>query len=119
MKGHRDLLVWQESIALVKDIYAVTRQLPDEEKFGLTSQMRRAAVSIPSNIAEGAARSSQRELAQFLVIARGSLSELETQLIIAKELNYLRETAKIEARIQSIFRLLGGLLSSVKKKIIP
>jgi four helix bundle protein len=88
MKGHRDLLVWQESISLVKEIYAVTRSLPDDEKFGLTSQMRRAAVSVPSNIAEGAARGSQREFAQFLVIARGSLSELETQLIIAKELNY-------------------------------
>ena len=93
--------------------------LPDDEKFGLMSQMRRAAVSVPSNIAEGAARGSQRELAQFLVIARGSLSELETQLIIAKELNYLSETAKVEAKIQSIFRLLGGLLNNVKKKISP
>ena len=119
MKGHRDLLVWKESIALVKDIYAVTKLLPDDEKFGLMSQMRRAAVSVPSNIAEGAARGSQRELAQFLVIARGSLSELETQLIIAKELNYLSETAKVEAKIQSIFRLLGGLLNNVKKKISP
>ena len=77
------------------------------------------AVSVPSNIAEGAARGSQRELAQFLVIARGSLSELETQLIIAKELNYLSETAKVEAKIQSILRLLGGLLNNVKKKISP
>jgi four helix bundle protein len=119
MKGHRDLLVWQESIALVKDIYAATKTFPDDEKFGLTSQMRRAAVSLPSNIAEGAGRGSQREFAQFLVIARGSLSELETQLIIAKELNYLNETAKIEAKIQSIFRLLGGLLNNVKKKIAP
>jgi four helix bundle protein len=112
-------VVWQGSIALVKDIYAVTRQPPDEEKFGLTSQMRRAAVSISSNIAGGAARGSQREMAQFPVIARGSLSELETQLIIAKELNYLSETAGIEPRIQSIFRLLGGLLNTVKRKIAP
>jgi four helix bundle protein len=117
MKGHRDLLVWQESIALVKDIYAVTRKFPDDEKFGLSSQMRRAAVSIPSNIAEGAGRGSQREMAQFLVIARGSLSELETQLVIAKELDYVSETAEIEAKLRSIFRLLGGLLNNVKKKI--
>ena len=119
MKGHRDLLVWQESIGLVKDIYAVTSQFPDEEKFGLMSQMRRTAVTIPSNIAEGAARGSQREFAQFLVIAHGSLSELETQLIIAKELNYLSETAAIEEKMQSIFRLLGGLLNNVRKKIVP
>jgi four helix bundle protein len=119
MRGRRDLLVWQESIALVKDIHAVTKNLPDDEKFGLTSQMRRAAVSVPSNIAEGAGRASQREMAQFLVIARGSLSELETQLLIAKELKYLGETSKPEAKMQSIFRMLGGLLSNVKKKIIP
>jgi four helix bundle protein len=118
MKGHRDLRVWQESIGLVKDIYAITSRFPDEEKFGLISQMRRSAVSIPSNIAEGAARGSQREFAQFLVIARGSLGELETQLIIAKELNYLSEIAAIEKRMRSLFQLLGGLLSKVKKKAL-
>ena len=118
MKGHRDLRVWQESIGLVKDIYAVTSEFPDEEKFGLMSQMRRSAVSIPSNIAEGAARGSQREFAQFLVIARGSLGELETQLIIAKELNYLSDIAVIENRMKSIFQLLGGLLNKVRKKVV-
>jgi len=118
MKGHRDLRVWQESIGLVKDIYSVTTQFPDEEKFGLVTQMRRSAVSIPSNIAEGAGRGSQREFAQFLVIARGSLSELETQLIIAKELNYLSDIAVIEKRLQSIFQLLGGLLNNVRKKVV-
>ena len=109
-------VVWQESISLVKEIYAVTRSLPDDEKFGLTSQMRRAAVFVPRNIAEGAARGSQREFAQFLVMARGSLSERETQIIIAKELKYLTETARIEAIINSIFRLLGGRLNNVRKK---
>ena len=78
--------------------------------------MRRAAVFVPRNIAEGAARGSQREFAQFLVMARGSLSERETQIIIAKELNYLTETARIEAIINSIFRLLGGRLNNVRKK---
>jgi len=117
MKGHRDLRVWQESIGLVKDIYTLTGQFPEEEKFGLVTQMRRSAVSIPSNIAEGAARGSQREFAQFLVIARGSLSELETQLIIAKELNYLSDISGIENRVQAIFLLLAGLLNKVKKKV--
>ena len=117
IKSFRDLRVWQESIGLVKDIYSITSQFPDEEKFGLVTQMRRSAVSIPSNIAEGAGRGSQREFAQFLVIARGSLSELETQLIIAKELNYLSDIAGIENRMQSIFQLLGGLLSKVRKKV--
>ena len=118
MKGHRDLRVWQESIGLVKDIYTVTSRFPGEEKFGLVTQMRRSAVSIPSNIAEGAGRGSQREFAQFLVIARGSLSELETQLIISKELNYLSDIAVIENRMQSIFQLLGGLLNKVRKKVV-
>ena len=118
MKGHRDLRVWQESISLVKDIYSVTGRFPEEEKFGLVTQMRRSAVSVPSNIAEGAGRGSQREFAQFLVIARGSLSELETQIIIAKELNYLNDIAVIENRLHSIFQLLGLLLNKMKKKAV-
>jgi len=79
-RRHYDLRVWQDGIALVKTIYALTAKLPREELFGLTSQMRRAAVSVPANIAEGAARSTQKEFIHFLSIARGSLSELDTLL---------------------------------------
>ena len=117
MRGHRDLRVWQESIFLVKDNYTLTSRFPEEKKFGLVTQMRRSAVSIPSNIAEGAGRGSQREFAQFLTIARGSLSELETQLVIAKELDYLNDIAVIDNRMRSIFHMLGGLMGKVKKKV--
>ncbi|HEY8010685.1 MAG TPA: four helix bundle protein [Rudaea sp.] len=87
--NHYKLEVWQEPMRLVRDVYSATRQLPDEERFGLTAQMRRAAVSIPSNIAEGAARGSKAEFVRFLLIARGSLTELDTQLWLCKDLGYL------------------------------
>jgi four helix bundle protein len=93
--GYADLLVWQKGILLVKLIYKITRNFPDEEKFGLVSQMRRAAVSIPSNIAEGQARHTTREFIQFISHAEGSNAELSTQLIIAIDLGYC---TKAEAR---------------------
>jgi len=83
---HHDLKAWQEAMSLVKMIYESTNSFPAEENFGLKSQIRRAAVSIPSNIAEGAARTGSKEFLQFLSISRGSLSEVETQLLIAKDL---------------------------------
>jgi four helix bundle protein len=89
IKTYRDLEIWQRGIRFVGQIYAVTRNLPKEELYGLTSQIRRAAVSYPSNIAEGAARSSKKEFVQFLYVALGSLSEVETQLMIAENLRYL------------------------------
>lgn len=113
-RKHHDLLAWQESIQLVKDIYGVTSSFPSSETFGLVSQMRRAAVSVPSNIAEGAARESQKEFAQFLVIARGSLSELETQLVICRELGYYPDTSTIDARLEHIFKLLHGLVRKAR-----
>ncbi len=113
-RKHQELKVWQEAMSLVKDIYRVTKEFPREEIYALTSQMRRAAVSIPSNIAEGAARTGNREFLQFLSIARGSLSELETQLIIAGELNYLPKNLPIMDRVDLIFALLGGLIKSLK-----
>jgi four helix bundle protein len=88
MRTHKDLEIWQKSIDIIKEMYAMTANFPKEEMFGLTSQIRRAAVSVPSNIAEGAARQSTKENVQFLYVALGSLSELETQLIIAAKLNY-------------------------------
>lgn len=89
MKSHQDLKVWQESVDFVPWIYDITKSFPPEEKYGLTSQIRRNAVSVPSNIAEGFARKGNRELIQFLYIALGSLSELETQLIISQKLGFL------------------------------
>lgn len=91
VKTHKDLDVWKEAVMLVKKIYELTSVFPKEEIYGLTSQIRRAVVSIPSNIAEGAARNSTKEFIQFLYIALGSCAELDTQLIIAKELGYINE----------------------------
>lgn len=120
VKGHRDLLVWQESMALVTLIYQCTASFPKEEVFGLTSQMRRAAVSIPSNIAEGAARNGKREFIQFLGIARGSLSELETQILISRDLGYLSSPAlEITEKIDRLFKLLNGLLGSLQRNDKP
>lgn len=91
VRTHKDLDIWKEGIEIVMNIYELTEKFPDFEKYVLTSQMQRAAVSIPSNIAEGAARNSKREFIQFIYISLGSLSELETLLIISKKLNYLSD----------------------------
>jgi four helix bundle protein len=91
MEGHRDLLVWQLAMELVEDVYSLTRSFPKEELFGLSSQMRRAAVSVPSNIAEGYGRNSKNELRQFLGQARGSICELQTQLELCRRLKYASE----------------------------
>jgi len=114
---HHELDVWQAAVVLVKEVYRVTATFPNDERFGLTSQMRRAAVSIPSNIAEGAARSGDRELAQFLTIARGSLMELETQLHLAAELGFIDVDARqgLEPQVEKVFALLTGLMNSVKR----
>lgn len=89
MGNYKELIVWRKSIDLVTDIYAVTNIFPKEEMYGLTSQIRRSSISIPSNIAEGHSRRSTNDYVQFLKIARGSCAELETQLIISKNLDYL------------------------------
>ena len=115
IKTHKDLKVWQESMHLAKAIYKLTGDFPKDEAYGLSSQMRRAGVSVPSNIAEGAARSSDREFAQFLYIALGSLSELETQWLLAKELEMT--SASPESSIDSIRKMLLGLIRTVKKRI--
>jgi four helix bundle protein len=87
-RGYQDLIVWQKAMTLVNRIYLLTRQFPSDERFGLTSQMRRAAVSVPSNIAEGQARHSTGEFIQFISHAEGSVAELETQLLICVDLAY-------------------------------
>jgi four helix bundle protein len=113
-RKHHDLLAWQEAIKLVKATYTLTQAFPREELFGLTAQMRRAAISVPSNIAEGAARASAKEFVHFLILARGSLSELETQLVIARELSYVAGTTDVDTLMDRVFRLIAGLISSNK-----
>jgi len=114
-RRHRDLLAWKHAIELVKAVYNLTAAFPDSERFGLSAQMRRAAVSVPSNIAEGAARTTTKEYLHFLGIARGSLSELDTQTVIAKELSYAENADDIEQRISDAFGLLDGLINSLKR----
>jgi four helix bundle protein len=113
----RDLVVWQQAMELVTEIYKVSQKFPKEEVFGLTSQIRRAAVSIPSNIAEGRGKSSRGEFQQFLYHARGSLAEVETQLLIAINLGYLEkpDVSHIMELIARVGKLLHGLLSAIKK----
>ena len=109
VKTHRDLDVWKDGIALVKLVYGFTSQLPQHEQFGLVSQMRRAAISIPSNIAEGAARSSRIEFARFVSIARGSIAELETQFIIVVELGYVNDAEGILEHVHRLYARLNKL----------
>jgi four helix bundle protein len=114
--GYKELLVWQKGIALVKQVYLLTREFPGDEKFGLVSQLRRAAVSIPSNIAEGQARNTTGEFVQFISYAEGSVAEVETQLIIAIEIGYCSRSATCEA-----FELLSELrrmLNSLRRKLV-
>jgi four helix bundle protein len=111
----RDLLVWQRSMRLVETVYTATRQFPQEERFGLASQMRRAAVSIPSNIAEGRGRNSEKSFAHFLNQAQGSLYELETQMELARNLSMIPEQQAEELleKAGEIGRMLNGLRSTV------
>ena len=109
----RDLLVWQKAIAFVTEIYRNTQAFPKEELYGLTSQIRRAAVSIPSNIAEGQGRLTRGEFRQFLGHAKGSLAEVETQLIIAHNLGYLIDVEPLLQSLHEIARMLNGLLNSL------
>jgi len=103
-------------MALAKTVYTLTAHFPREEAFGLTAQMRRAAVSVPSNIAEGVARASKKEFSQFLHIARGSLSELDTQLILAKDFGYIADLTLTNQLCLQTFKLLNGLINSLKVK---
>ena len=109
--GYEDLLVWQKGMALVKMVYLITRAFPRDERFGLVSQMRRAAISVPSNIAEGQARHSTGEFVQFISIAEGSVAELNTQLLLSVELGFctsdlIRESAELALELR---RMLNAL----------
>lgn len=113
--SHHDLEAWKTAVNLVREVYRLTADFPEDERFGLVSQMRRAAVSVPSNIAEGAARGTPREFAHFLMVARGSLAELETQVRIAVDLALTDNdrAGQTSALIELTFALLSGLLRSV------
>jgi len=115
MKTHKDLDVWKRGLDLVEEIYTVTQKFPKEEIYGLTSQLRRASVSFPSNIAEGAARSSIKEYIQFLYIAVGSLSEIETQIMIAGRLGYLSSDSLLE-EVELLRKMTLNLIKYLKTK---
>lgn len=114
MKSHKDLIVWQKSMEHVTKIYVVTRSFPKEETFGIVSQMRRAALSIPSNISEGYGRLYEKERVKFLSNALGSATELETQIVLSKNLDFISidEAAKLQQEIQEIIRMLTSLIKT-------
>ncbi|SEB69251.1 four helix bundle protein [Tenacibaculum sp. MAR_2009_124] len=115
--NHKELEVWKRSVDLVMKIYDICSELPKDEKYGLISQMKRATVSIPSNIAEGCARESTKECIRFLDIANGSLSELETQLVIIERLKYSETEALINSEITIIRKMIYKLKEALKRKI--
>jgi four helix bundle protein len=117
MRPHKELLVWQDAMTLVEHIYRLTSSFPDHERYGLISQLRRAAISVPSNIAEGAARRTTREYLQFLGIARGSLSEMDTQLEISRRLRLLGRAPEVDDILERIFGRINALMNSLNAKL--
>src|SRR3989339_756060 len=113
---NKNLLVWQKGMVIVEAVYRLTKNFPSEEKFGLVSQMRRSAISIPSNIAEGKGRASKKEFAHFVSIARGSLAELETQLLLSFRLGYIKEieSTSISLLLEELQRMLDSLLVKLR-----
>jgi len=119
LKTHKDLDVWKDSRKLVSLIYELTSKFPKEEVYSLTAQIKRAAISIPSNIAEGAARDSNKEFIHFLFISLGSVAELDTQLIIARDLNFIneKEINDITGKLDNIGKMLSGLIRYRQSKL--
>ena len=117
VRCYQELFVWQRAMDLVVRVYEVTESFPHKEQFGLTNQLRRAAVSIPSNIADGQGRQTTRDFLRYLSIARGSLQEVETQILIATRLDYIAESEKVEMleRTSETNRLLTGLSRSLSR----
>jgi len=123
IESYRDLIVWQKAMILAKETYRITRPFPRDEIYGLTSQIRRAAVSIPSNIAEGWGRKSRRDFIRFLTIARGSATELESEILLSSEIGYLskeiaesfiKDTIEIGKMLNSLIKSLQAKLSAVE-----
>lgn len=119
MRGHRDLIAWQKAMQLVTDIYRASRTFPKDELYGLTSQLRRSAVSVPSNLAEGHGRTSRADFHRFIAQARGSLLGVETQLEIARNLGYLSHTsaATLLSEASEVGRIINGLRSWSEKDV--
>jgi four helix bundle protein len=116
-KPHHKLEVWNRALAFVKSVYELTASFPNEEKFGLVSQMMRAAVSVPSNIAEGSARNSRKEFVNFLHIAQGSIAELETQILVSQDLGFVdkdRSSSLLE-ELDQISKMIIGLQKSLRR----
>lgn len=118
VKDYRELIAWQKAMDLVEMVYRMTDGFPRKEIYGLTSQMRRAVVSVPSNIAEGQGRSTTRDFLNFLPIATGSLKEVETQVLISQRLGYLNEpqTSKLLGLTTEVARVMSGLTNSLRRK---
>jgi four helix bundle protein len=116
-RSHRSLNVWKQAMDLVVGVYALTAKFPQSEQYGLVSQLRRAAVSVPSNIAEGAARNGSKEFLHFLGIASGSLSELDTLIDLARQLGYVENTEDLNAKVDEVSGLVMGLASSIRRKL--
>ena len=117
IRNYRDLIVWQKAMDLVEKVYLGTKSFPKEELYGLTNQLRRACVSIPSNIAEGQGRRTDKDYANFLFIARGSLHEVETQILIAERLQFIDKLA-VQVLLDSsaeVGRLINGLINALKQ----
>lgn len=119
VKSYRDLIAWQRARELVKETYLLTAEFPVGERFGLVGQMDRAAVSIPSNVAEGYGRATTQDYLHFLRIARGSAYELETQLVLAEDLGLCAQTAssKTVVTLQEVIRLLQGLIAALERRV--
>jgi len=115
--NHRELIAWQEAVLLVELVYRATSTFPREELYGLAAQLRRSAVSIPSNIAEGAGRNTSKELAQFLGVANGSRSELDTQLVVAQRLGFIGADSPVFSQLERVGQLLTALRRSVQARI--
>jgi four helix bundle protein len=115
--NHKDLDVWKEAMNLVVSIYNLSNAFPDSEKYALAQQVRRAAVSIPSNIAEGSGRKSERETLHFLSISLGSLAEIETQILIAERLNYVQHHEDLFEKMTKVRQLILGLMHSIERRL--
>src|SRR3989344_5824058 len=117
IRSYKDLIVWQKAFKLALNVYEVTKKFPKEEVYGLTSQMRRCAISIPSNIAEGYARHRRLEYIQFLQIAFASGAELETQLLIAKEIGFIKEndSKSLSTQLDEVMKMLNSLIDKLKR----
>lgn len=115
IKDYKDLIVWQKAMDLVVEVYALVKLMPKEEMYALSSQIRRAAISIPSNIAEGQARNSTKEFIQFLAIAKGSKAELETQLLLCIRIGYLNEDQIATA--MNILAEIGKMINALQQKL--